>query len=94
VLRLVDAVCRGAGERALVAVCGELAADERACALLVGLGVRELSVVPRAVPAIKQAVRGLSSRESAALAALALAAESADAVRELLRAGRVLDQRP
>jgi multiphosphoryl transfer protein len=94
VLRLVDAVCRGAGERALVAVCGELAADERACALLVGLGVRELSVVPRAVPAIKQVVRGLSSRESAALTALALAAESADAVREFLRAGRVLDQRP
>jgi phosphoenolpyruvate-protein phosphotransferase/dihydroxyacetone kinase phosphotransfer subunit len=94
VLRLVDAVCRGAGERTLVAVCGELAADERACALLVGLGVRELSVPPRAVPAIKQAVRGLNSREAAALTTLALAAESADAVRELLRAGRVLDQRP
>ena len=40
----------------LVAVCGELAADEQAAALLVGLGVRELSVTPRAVPAIKQRV--------------------------------------
>ena len=46
VLRLVDAVCRAAGERALVAVCGEAAADPLAAALLVGLGVRELSVGP------------------------------------------------
>lgn len=84
VLRLIDAVCRGAGQQAVVGVCGELAADERACALLVGLGVRELSVAPRAVPAIKQRMRGVHSRDAAALAASALAAESADAVRELL----------
>lgn len=91
VLRLVDAACRGAGEQAPVAVCGELAADERACALLVGLGVRELSVAPPAVPAIKQAVRGIDSRDAAALAATALDAGSADSVRELL-AGHALDQ--
>ncbi|HEU0087898.1 MAG TPA: phosphoenolpyruvate--protein phosphotransferase [Pseudonocardiaceae bacterium] len=84
VLRLVDAVCRGAGSRALVAVCGELAADERACAVLVGLGVRELSVAPRAVAVIKQAVRGVHRRDAATLAATALAAESAPAVRALL----------
>ena len=47
--RLDRGVPRRAGERA-VAVCGELAADERAAALLVGLGVRELSVAPAAVP--------------------------------------------
>ena len=32
VLRLIDAVCRAAEGRCLVAVCGELAADERAVA--------------------------------------------------------------
>jgi phosphocarrier protein FPr len=84
VLRLVDATCRGAGGQALVAVCGELAADERACALLIGLGVRELSVAPCAVPAIKQAVRDFDTGDAATLAASALAAESADAVRGLL----------
>jgi multiphosphoryl transfer protein len=57
VLRLVDAVCRAAGERTLVAVCGEAAADPRAAELFVGLGVRELSVAPAAVPATKQTVR-------------------------------------
>ncbi|MGQ0777638.1 MAG: phosphoenolpyruvate--protein phosphotransferase [Pseudonocardiales bacterium] len=91
VLRLVDVVCQGAGRQARVAVCGELAADERACALLLGLGVRELSVAPPAVPAIKQMVRGVHSRDAAALARAALAAQSATSVRELL-AERVLDQ--
>lgn len=91
VLRLVDAVCRGAGRQALVTVCGELAADEPVCALLLGLGVRELSVAPRAVPAIKQMVRGVHSRDAGVLAAAALTARSATAVRELL-AERILDQ--
>ncbi|MGH3885883.1 MAG: phosphoenolpyruvate--protein phosphotransferase [Pseudonocardiaceae bacterium] len=84
VLRLVQAVCRGAGERALVAVCGELAADERACALLVGFGVRELSVAPRAIPEIKQAVRRVDSSDATTLAVAVLDADSADAVRGLL----------
>ncbi|GEC21329.1 multiphosphoryl transfer protein [Pseudonocardia hydrocarbonoxydans] len=82
-LQLVGAVCR-AGRP--VAVCGELAADERATALLVGLGVRELSVAPRAVPGVKQAVRALDGREAAATAAAALDAPTAAAVRLLLEA--------
>jgi phosphoenolpyruvate-protein phosphotransferase/dihydroxyacetone kinase phosphotransfer subunit len=85
VLHLVDTVCR-AGRP--VAVCGELAADEPAAALLVGLGVRELSVSPRAIPAVKQAVRRLDGGESAALAADALDLASADAVRALLASRR------
>jgi phosphocarrier protein FPr len=85
VLQLVDLVCRAVGERAPVAVCGEVAAEERATGLLVGLGVRELSVVPPAVPSIKQAVRGLTSTAAGALAAAALTAGSSAAVRALLR---------
>jgi phosphoenolpyruvate-protein phosphotransferase/dihydroxyacetone kinase phosphotransfer subunit len=59
VLRLIEATCRGAGPGTTVAVCGELAADAAAVAVLVGLGVRELSVTPSAVALIKQAVREL-----------------------------------
>jgi phosphocarrier protein FPr len=84
VLRLVDAVCRGAGPDVEVAVCGELGADERAAALLVGLGVRELSVVPAAVPAVKQAVREIDVPAAAELAARALQADGPAEVRELL----------
>jgi multiphosphoryl transfer protein len=84
VLRLVDAVCVAAGDHTLVAVCGELAADEQAAALLLGLGVRELSVTPRAVPRVKQAVRAVDLTQARQLAATALTAASAAAVRTLL----------
>ena len=84
VLRLIDATCRGAGPRTTVAVCGELAADDRAVGVLLGLGVRELSVTPHAVPGIKQAVRALLLPETETLATRALNAPSADAVRALL----------
>ena len=83
VLRLVDVVCRAAAGRALVAVCGEAAADPIAAGLLVGLGVRELSVVPPALPDTKQAVRDLDAGGAAARAAAALAAPDAAAVRGL-----------
>ena len=68
-----------------VAVCGELAADELATALLIGLGVRELSVSPRAVPGVKQAVREVDTAVAEKLAAAALAATDAAAVRALLQ---------
>ena len=84
VLRLVDAVCRGAGDDTLVAVCGEVAADEAAAAVLVGLGVRELSVSPPAVPGVKEAVRALDTVAAARVAAAALDADGADDVRALL----------
>jgi phosphocarrier protein FPr len=81
VLALVDAVCRAAGDRALVAVCGEAAADPLAAELLVGLGVRELSVAPAAVPGTKQTVRELDAGAAAARAAGALTADGPAAVR-------------
>jgi phosphoenolpyruvate-protein phosphotransferase/dihydroxyacetone kinase phosphotransfer subunit len=86
VLRLIDAVCRGAGDRVTVAVCGELAADETAVPLLAGLGVRELSVAPRAVPVVKEAVRATSLDRATAMAAHAVDLADAAAVRALLTA--------
>jgi phosphoenolpyruvate-protein phosphotransferase/dihydroxyacetone kinase phosphotransfer subunit len=81
VLRLVDEVCRAAGDEVLVAVCGEAAADPVAAELLVGLGVRELSVAPAAVPGIKQTVRELEALPAAERALAALDAEDAGHVR-------------
>jgi multiphosphoryl transfer protein len=84
VLRLIDFVCRGAGDRALVAVCGEMAADDRATGLLAGLGVRELSVAPRAVPMIKETVRQVDLRRASYLAAAASRAADTAGVHALL----------
>ncbi|WP_372594819.1 putative PEP-binding protein [Actinotalea sp.] len=82
-LRLVAAVCDGAGE-AMVGVCGELAADPGAAALLVGLGVSELSMSPLAIPLVKRAVRAVDDPEAQRLATVALAADGPTEVRDLL----------
>jgi phosphocarrier protein FPr len=80
VLRLISTVCRAVPE---VAVCGELAADPVAVPILTGLGVRELSMAPPAIPGVKEIVRDLDLKEAAALAADALTRPSADSVRAL-----------
>lgn len=85
VLRLIDQVCRACRGRALVAVCGEVAADPDAVPLLVGLGVRELSVAPRVVPEVKARVRELDLGECESLAEQTLAMDSAEDVRALVR---------
>jgi phosphocarrier protein FPr len=87
VLRLIDAVCRAAGDRVQVAVCGELAADPVAVALLTGLGVRELSVAPPAIGTVKEAVRATDLTEAAPAAAQALDLPDASAVRQALVEG-------
>jgi multiphosphoryl transfer protein len=65
-------------------VCGELAADPLAVPLLLGLGVRELSVSPAAVAAVKETVRATNLAAAAELAARALDLASAEAVRDLV----------
>src|SRR5690606_32508177 len=83
VLRLVDHVCRAASGRARVAVCGEVASDPLAVPLLLGLGVDELSVTPRAVPTVKQAVRELDVAACRSVAVRALGLTAAADVRNL-----------
>jgi phosphoenolpyruvate-protein kinase (PTS system EI component) len=85
VLKLISlATASGQRNGKLVAVCGGMAAEPAAVPLLVGLGVRELSVVPAAVPALKRQVRDLTVADCAALAARCLEVESAAEVRALV----------
>jgi phosphocarrier protein FPr len=84
VLQLIDHVCRAAIGRIDVAVCGEAASDELAIPVLVGLGVRELSVSPPAVPRVKAAVRELDVERCATMAREALTLAGADDVRKLV----------
>ena len=45
-----------------VSMCGEMAGDQRYTALLLGMGLRRLSVSPRSIPEIKNQIRGLEVR--------------------------------
>jgi phosphoenolpyruvate-protein kinase (PTS system EI component) len=67
-----------------VGVCGELAGDALATPLLLGLGVRELSMSAPAIAGVKQAVRATDAGEAAVLAGRARACAGADEVRALL----------
>ena len=81
VLRMIRlVVAAGATNRRPVAVCGELAADPIGSAVLVGLGIEDLSVTPVAIPAVKE---NLSSIEAVKVRELALRALEADDASEV-----------
>ncbi len=86
VLRLIQMTVEAAhAERKWVGVCGGLAAEPLATALLVGLELDELSVPSPAIPEIKDRIRSLQLSDCRALAEGALAQPSAEKVRELLK---------
>jgi phosphotransferase system enzyme I (PtsI) len=67
-----------------VSVCGEMAADPRAAQLLVGLGVRSLSMVARTIPEIKTRLREMDLGQWAKPIRRCAEVATADEVRGLL----------
>jgi phosphoenolpyruvate-protein phosphotransferase (PTS system enzyme I) len=87
VLRLIKAVVDAARTNRIgVNVCGEMSGDPLFTPLLVGLGLRQLSLAPNNLPAVKAVVRRLSVADAERIAAEVLTLESArDVVNLLLR---------
>ena len=85
VLQLIAAAA-SAGNAAgkLVAVCGGVAADRTAIPILLGFGVRELSVVPAAIPALKNQIGSLRIADCERLAQCCLGLGSAAEVRSMV----------
>ncbi|MDH3335120.1 MAG: phosphoenolpyruvate--protein phosphotransferase [Rhodospirillaceae bacterium] len=81
ILRLIEmsvgAALRG---RIPISICGEIAGDTRFTALLLGLGVRELSMSAHTIPAVKQRVREID---------LSAATERASAIMAQSDSGRI-----
>ncbi len=84
VLALIAQVCRDVAEGVSVSVCGGAASDPAAAALLVGLGVDDLSATPVAVPRVKALLRRHTLEQLQDLARRALRCDSAAEVRGLL----------
>lgn len=85
VLRLIRMTAEAAhAEGRWVGICGGLAAEPLASALLVGLDIDELSVPAPVIPELKERIRGLDTSDCRALAEGALAQPSAATVRALL----------
>jgi phosphoenolpyruvate-protein phosphotransferase (PTS system enzyme I) len=78
VLRLMAQVqATGAAHGIDVCVCGEMASQPLAVFALLGLGLRQLSVAPRAVADVKRIIRGVRAEAAADAAQAAMACSTA-----------------
>jgi phosphotransferase system enzyme I (PtsI) len=68
-----------------VGICGESAADPALAPIFAGMGITSLSMSARAVPQVRRALARRSIGECRQLAERAIAAESADAARQIIR---------
>jgi phosphotransferase system enzyme I (PtsI) len=85
VLRAVQRVIEAADAAGKpVAACGEAAGDPRVAALLIGLGIRRLSMSPISAARVRYAVRASQHSSLSELAQAALACDSAERVSALL----------
>ncbi|NVK43036.1 MAG: phosphoenolpyruvate--protein phosphotransferase [Oceanospirillaceae bacterium] len=69
-----------------LSLCGEMAADPAAVLLLVGLGLRTLSLSAHSIPKIKWLIRSIESRAARALLQRAMQLSSEAEIREMLGA--------
>lgn len=85
ILRLIKTVCDAGAEHDVpVSLCGEMAADPRYTWVLVGLGLRELSMQASAIPVIKNIIRASSLDEMEALTEAVLSCRTAAEARRLV----------
>ncbi|MEP1028187.1 MAG: putative PEP-binding protein, partial [Alphaproteobacteria bacterium] len=81
VLRLIQfATSAALRARIPISLCGEIAGDPRYAPLLLGLGLRELSMVPANIPLVKQRIRALD---------IAATTRRADAIMGQVDPGRI-----
>ncbi|MDR2674047.1 MAG: phosphoenolpyruvate--protein phosphotransferase [Opitutaceae bacterium] len=81
ILRIIDTVVAEAHkQKRKVSVCGEMASDPVYAALLLGLGVDELSMTPPLIAPVKYLVRAMKMTDARALAAKALKKESPEEI--------------
>ncbi len=84
-LRLIAGVAAAGREHGVpVSLCGEMGTDPRYTWVLAGLGVRELSMNPSAIPVIKNIIRSSEIPQMEALAQQVLEAPSIDEAERLV----------
>ena len=67
-----------------VGMCGEMAADPLATALLIGLGINELSVLPTVLPEIKKIIRSIRQKDAKRVAEKVLSLATEEDIKEYL----------
>ncbi|GHV94376.1 phosphoenolpyruvate-protein phosphotransferase [Spirochaetia bacterium] len=86
VLRFIKRTIDAAHEKGIkAAMCGELAGNPSATAILIGLGLDEFSMAASSIPLVKQIIRGTSHAACKALADEAMRARSIAEVRAAVK---------
>lgn len=86
VLRLVETTLAATQRRGIVAnMCGQMSGSPLHTQLLIGLGLRQFSVTPGAIPELKRVVRSVNVTECQQIAARAMKMENARAITNFLR---------
>ncbi|HZC07978.1 MAG TPA: phosphoenolpyruvate--protein phosphotransferase [Ktedonobacterales bacterium] len=84
-LRAIQQAAQAASARHIpIAVCGEMAGEPTLAALLVGLGVTELSMAPNHIPLVKEALASYRMADLRAAAERAVDAETVEAANRAL----------
>jgi phosphotransferase system enzyme I (PtsI) len=88
ILRLIVMIRQAASRgRIPVSLCGEMAADPSLLALLVGLGLREFSMAPAAIPVVKRVLGEARSDELRATARRVVKLTTVDEIERELQTG-------
>jgi phosphotransferase system enzyme I (PtsI) len=86
VLRLIDIVVKAARKAGIaVNVCGEMSGEPLYTLLLLGMGLRQMSVTPHNIPELKRVIRSVTVEEAVAVAQEAMRLETARDVNNYLR---------
>jgi phosphotransferase system enzyme I (PtsI) len=86
VLHSIDRCLKAAFQAGIpVIVCGEMASTPAYAVLLIGLGARDLSMTPTAIPRVRGALAGIDSKDAQAIAEECLNCETADQVESIVR---------
>jgi phosphoenolpyruvate-protein phosphotransferase (PTS system enzyme I) len=86
ILRLLQSTVKAAEKAGIpVTVCGEIAADPMMAIILLGMGVRELSMSAVSVPQVKRLVRGIRHSEARILAEETLTQHTISGVKRIVR---------
>jgi phosphotransferase system enzyme I (PtsI) len=86
VLRLIRTVLQDAHKARIdCSVCGEMASEPEHIMLLLGMGVRTLSIAPPMIPEIKQIIRSVTIEESNQIARKVLSMNSENHISSYLR---------
>ncbi len=86
ILRLLTMVINAASKNSIrVAMCGEMSGEVPFVALLIGLGLRELSVSPAVIPDVKKVIRSITYEEAKAIAEKSFTFTRAEETMEFLK---------